>query len=60
MHLLTVDSNGRIWLKLCYNGGMEATYDPVLDDESPEKKQAYWEVAFGLQAVDGLEPSKYL
>lgn len=39
---------------------MEATYDPVLDDERPEKKQAYWEVAFGLQAVDGLRPSEYV
>lgn len=39
---------------------MEATYDQVLDNESPEKKRAYWEIAFGLQAVDNLKPSEYV
>lgn len=39
---------------------METTYDPVLDDAPSEQKRAYWEVAFGLQAVDSLKPSKYV
>lgn len=39
---------------------MEATYDPVLDNDSPENKSKYWDVAFGLQAVDGLKPSAYV
>lgn len=39
---------------------MEATYDPVLDNERPEEKTKYWEVAFGLQDVDGLKPSSYV
>ena len=38
----------------------ERTYDEVVDEQSPEKRQEYWDVAFGLQAVDGLEPSKYM
>ena len=36
------------------------TYNPVLDDDGPEQKRAYWEVAFGLQDVDGLKPSRYV
>ena len=44
---------------LCYNGFMQ-TYDPVLDNDTPENKRRYWDVAFGLQAVDGLEPSHYV
>lgn len=39
---------------------MEATYDKVTDDKAPEQKRAYWEVAFGLQAVDNLKPSAYV
>lgn len=39
---------------------MEPTYDRVLDDAPKEQKRAYWEVAFGLQAVDNLKPSKYV
>ena len=39
---------------------MEATYEPVLDDASAERKQQYWDIAFGLQEVDGLKPSKYV
>lgn len=39
---------------------MNPTYDPVLDNDTPENKQRYWEVAFGLQAVDNLEPSHYV
>lgn len=39
---------------------MNPTYDPVLDNDTPENKQKYWEVAFGLQAVDNLRPSHYV
>lgn len=39
---------------------METAYNPVLDDDTPADKQKYWEVAFGLQAVDGLTPSDYV
>ena len=39
---------------------MESTYDPVLDNDTPENKQKYWEVAFGLQEVDDLKPSRYV
>ena len=44
---------------MCYNFNME-TYDKVTDNLEPEKKRGYWDAAFGLQAVDGLEPSRYL
>ena len=43
-----------------YNRDMDTTYDPVLDDAPAAKKQKYWEVAFGLQAVDNLKPSQYV
>ena len=33
-------------------------YDRVLDGKSPKVKQLYWNIAFGLQDVDGLNPSK--
>ena len=35
-------------------------YDKVLDDKSPKVKQLYWNIAFGLQDVDVLKPSKYM
>lgn len=38
----------------------EKTYDEVLDEKSPEIKQLYWDIAFGLQEVDKLKPSKYM
>ena len=38
---------------------MEQSYDPVLDNLPSEKKQEYWDAAFGLQKVDGLRPSEY-
>ena len=38
----------------------EITYDKVEDEKSPEVKQLYWDIAFGLQEVDGLKPSKYM
>lgn len=36
------------------------TYDKVEDTKCPEVKQLYWNIAFGLQEVDGLKPSKYM
>ncbi|MBR3332634.1 Fic family protein [Candidatus Saccharibacteria bacterium] len=36
------------------------SYEKVNDNISPEKKREYWETAFGLQAVDGLKPSRYM
>lgn len=38
----------------------QPSYDPVLDNAPKPTKRAYWEVAFGLQAVDNLKPSKYI
>lgn len=38
----------------------EVTYDKVLDEKSPITKQLYWDIAFGLQEVDGLKPSQYM
>ena len=38
----------------------EITYDKVEDTKSPKVKQLYWNIAFGLQEVDGLKPSKYM
>ena len=38
----------------------EPTYDPVLDNAPESDKRAYWEVAFGLQAVDNIKPSEYV
>ena len=38
----------------------EITYNKVEDEKSPKIKQLYWDIAFGLQDVDGLKPSKYM
>ena len=38
----------------------EKTYNEVLDEKSPKVKQLYWNIAFGLQDVDRLRPSKYM
>ncbi|MDO4611573.1 MAG: Fic family protein [Candidatus Saccharibacteria bacterium] len=38
----------------------EATYEEILPENNPNLKREYWDVAFGLQEVDGLKPSKYL
>ena len=38
----------------------EKTYNEVLDIKNPIIKQLYWHIAFGLQEVDGLKPSKYM
>ena len=38
----------------------EITYDKVQEESNPKIKQLYWNIAFGLQDVDGLKPSKYM
>lgn len=38
----------------------EVNYDKVLDEKDSKIKQLYWNIAFGLQDVDGLKPSKYM
>lgn len=38
----------------------ETAYDRVLDEENRSTKELYWNIAFGLQEVDGLKPSKYM
>ena len=38
----------------------EITYDKVQEENNPKIKQLYWNIAFGLQDVDGLKPSKYM
>ncbi len=38
----------------------EITYDKVEEEINPKIKQLYWNIAFGLQDVDGLKPSKYM
>lgn len=35
-------------------------YIPVSSQETAEQRREYWDFAFGLQKVDGLEPSKFL
>lgn len=37
----------------------DASYEPVSEPRDPATRQAYWNAAFGLQLVDGLEPSSY-
>lgn len=38
----------------------EITYNKVEDETKYEVKQLYWNIAFGLQEVDDLKPSKYM
>lgn len=38
----------------------DITYDKVVDEKNSKIKQLYWNIAFGLQEVDGLKPSKYM
>lgn len=38
----------------------EMTYDRVQEENNPKVKQLYWDIAFGLQDVDGLKPSQYM
>ena len=38
----------------------ESTYNKVLDEQNPQIKKLYWDIAFGLQEVDELKPSKYM
>ena len=39
--------------------GQEPTYRPKSESTDEAYKRALWDAAFGLQAVDGLEPSSY-
>jgi len=39
---------------------MDKTYNEVVDEKDVKIKQLYWNIAFGLQEVDGLKPSKYM
>lgn len=36
------------------------SYESVRPEQSPDVKREYWDIAFGLQEVDRLKPSKYL
>ena len=38
----------------------EISYNKVEDEKNKEIKQLYWNIAFGLQEVDELKPSKYM
>ncbi|MBE6141186.1 MAG: hypothetical protein E7172_06665, partial [Firmicutes bacterium] len=38
----------------------DITYDKIVDEKNSKIKQLYWNIAFGLQEVDGLKPSKYM
>ncbi len=38
----------------------DITYDKVQEESNPKIKQLYWNIAFGLQDVDRLKPSKYM
>lgn len=38
----------------------EKNYDKVIDTENNNIRELYWDIAFGLQEVDGLKPSKYM
>ena len=38
----------------------DKTYKIVIDENCIKIKQLYWDIAFGLQEVDGLKPSKYM
>ena len=37
-----------------------SAYKKITKEYTPEEKQLYWNLGNGLQAVDGLKPSKYL
>ena len=39
---------------------MALTYNKVGEENNSKIKQLYWDIAFGLQDVDGLKPSKYM
>ncbi len=38
----------------------DITYNIVKEENNPKIKQLYWNIAFGLQDVDGLKPSEYM
>lgn len=62
------------WLGVCYTGGnvvseglcmtadcpQDFPYEPVRETGDASVLRGYWNVAMGLQQVDGLEPSGYL
>lgn len=35
-------------------------YEKIIEEKDPRIKQLYWNIAFGLQEVDGLKPSTYM
>ena len=37
-----------------------SAYKKITNEYTPEEKQLYWNLGNGLQAVDGLKPSRYL
>ena len=39
---------------------IENSYDEVIEEKNPKVRELYWNVAFGLQEVDNLKPSKYM
>ena len=42
------------------NFGEETSYEIIPESNDKEYKRSIWDAAIGLQAVDGLKPSKYL
>ena len=42
------------------NFGEETSYERIPESNDKEYKRSIWDAAIGLQAVDGLKPSKYL
>ena len=38
----------------------EVNYTQVEDEKDSKIRRLYWDIAFGLQDVDGLKPSKYM
>lgn len=38
----------------------DVNYEPIQEEKDPKVKQLYWNIAFGLQEVDGLKPSAYM
>ena len=42
------------------NFGEETSYERIPERNDKEYKRSIWDAAIGLQAVDGLKPSKYL
>lgn len=47
-------------MRMTADNANDFAYEPIVRTLSPGVKRAYWDVAMGLQAVDGLRPSDYL